>query len=73
LVPEIGWILAERAGDKLRVNLDDINRELPVWYQAFGERLVGGEDYISPPCVGRDVFLAMAYSSHRPVRELASY
>jgi hypothetical protein len=73
LVPEIGRILAEHAPDKLRVNLDDIARELPVWYQAFGERLIGGENYISPPCVGRDIFLAMAYSSHRPKRELAQY
>ena len=73
LVPEIGRILAEHAGDKLRENLGDINRELPVWFQAFGERLVGGENYISPPCVGQDIFLAMAYSGHGSRQELARY
>jgi len=73
LVPETGHILALHAGDNLRENLNDIDRELPVWYQAFGERLVGGENYISPPCLGRDVFLAMAYSGHRPDQQMTRY
>jgi hypothetical protein len=73
LVPEIGQILAAPARDRLRENLDSIDRELPVWYQAWGERLIGGENYVSPPSLSRGVFLAMAYSAHRPRPQLTRY
>jgi hypothetical protein len=58
---------------QLRENLSSIDRELPVWYQAWGERLIGGENYVSPPSLSQGVFLAMAYSAHCPRRQLARY
>jgi len=73
LVPEIGHLLAEHAGRRLPENLDGIDRELPVWYQAWGERLIGGENYVSPPSLSQGVFLAMAYSGHAPRKQLARY
>jgi hypothetical protein len=73
LVPEIGRILSEHAGQQLRQNLGDIDRELPVWYQAWGERLIGGENYVSPPHLSHGVLLAMAYSGYCRSEELARY
>jgi len=64
LTPEIGRMLADHAGEALARNLADLDRELPVWHQAWGERLIGGENYISPPGLSRAVFTAMAYGGH---------
>jgi outer membrane protein assembly factor BamB len=73
LVPEIGQLLADHAGKQLATNLADLRRELPVWYQAWGERLIGGENYVSPPGLARGMFLAMAYGLRATPRELARY
>lgn len=73
LVPEIGRLLADHAGGQLAANLADLDRELPVWYQAWGERLIGGENYVNPPGLARGTFLAMAYAGGAKPRQLARY
>ena len=73
LTPEIGRLLADHAGEALKTNLDDLNRQLPVWYQAWGERLIGGENYISPPGLARGLFLAAAYGGWATPEKLARY
>jgi hypothetical protein len=60
LVPELCRILADFAGDALERNARDLNRELPVWYQAWGERLIGGENYCSPPHLSRGLLAVLA-------------
>jgi hypothetical protein len=73
LTPEIGRLLADHAGEALKTNLDDLNRQLPVWYQAWGERLIGGENYISPPGLARGLFLAAAYGGWASPEKLTRY
>ncbi len=61
LAPEVGRLLRDHAADALAENLAAIDRELPVWRQAWAERLVGGENYTNPPDFARGVFSATAY------------
>lgn len=71
LVPEIGRLLSDHSAEALRENLAAIDRELPVWHHAWGERLVGGENYTNPPDFARGVFVANAYGRSAPFAELA--
>lgn len=73
LTPEIGRLLADHAGAALRENLADLDRELPVWYQAWGERQVGGENYINSPRIVGGLFLARAYGLTRDEALLERY
>jgi len=60
LTPELAAMLREFAGDALHRNLAGITRDLPVWHHAFGERMIGGENYISPPTLSRGLYMALA-------------
>lgn len=60
LVPEVSAILGEFASEDLKYNLQSLMTGLPLWYQAFGERMIGGENYISPPHLARGLFIAGA-------------
>lgn len=73
LTPELGAILHERAGPALERNLRDLMKGLPVWYQAFSERMIGGENYITPPTLAWGMFLALAYGVQVEPSELAEY
>ena len=52
--------LRRHAGEQLARNVRGLMAGLPVWYQAFGERMIGGENYISPPHLARGLFAALA-------------
>lgn len=71
LVPEMGAVLRRFAGGKLRRYVEGLDEQLPVWYQAWGERMIGGENYISPPHLARGLFAAMADGLEAPVEVLA--
>jgi hypothetical protein len=71
LTPETASLLARHAGQPLRANLADLDRQLPVWHHAWGERLIGGENYISPPHLARALFLASAYGLRPPPADQA--
>ena len=71
--PELGRILADHAGDRLAGNLRDLDRELPVWYQAWGERMIGGENYVSSPRLSHALLLALAELPHDNPADLARY
>jgi hypothetical protein len=60
LVPEVATMLSEFASKQLRANVRALMTGLPLWYQAFGERMIGGENYISPPHLARGLFMAGA-------------
>jgi hypothetical protein len=60
LVPELTALLADKAGDTMRPHVAEIGRQLPIWYHAFGERLIGGENYINPPHLSRGLFAVWA-------------
>ena len=60
LVPETARILRRFASAKMSSNLERINSQLAVWYHAFGEKLISGENYISPPHLSQGVFIILA-------------
>ncbi len=68
--PELGLLLADHAAQPLARNLADLQRELPVWHLAWTERLLGGENYITPPRVAHGLFLALAYGLSPPRSDL---
>jgi outer membrane protein assembly factor BamB len=72
LVPEVAAILAAFAGDELRRNLSDLMTQLPVWYQAFAERMIGGENYTHTPHLARGLFLAWADGARARPEDLAA-
>ena len=50
----------------------DLMTGLPLWYQAFGERMIGGENYISPPHLARGLFVAAAEGAVLDPEQLAA-
>ncbi|UCF14750.1 MAG: hypothetical protein JSW59_15155, partial [Phycisphaerales bacterium] len=62
----------EFASGKLNANLKDLMTGLPLWYQAFGERMIGGENYISPPHLARGLFMAAADGAVLEPQQLAA-
>ncbi|HUT01806.1 MAG TPA: PQQ-binding-like beta-propeller repeat protein [Phycisphaerae bacterium] len=72
LVPELTGLLGQRAGKELARNVRGLMAGLPVWYHAFGERMIGGENYISPPHLARGLFAALADGVGAPAEELAA-
>jgi outer membrane protein assembly factor BamB len=57
VVHEVASMLSEFASEELRANVRALTTGLPLWYQAFGERMIGGENYISPPHLARGLFM----------------
>jgi hypothetical protein len=72
LVPELAAMLKKHAGTSLERNVRALMQGLPLWYQAWGERMIGGENYISPPHLARGVFLALADGCAAAPAELAA-
>jgi hypothetical protein len=72
LVPEVGAMLGEFAEAELSRNVRALANGLPVWYQAYGERMIGGENYISPPHLSRGLFAALADGTGASAEELAA-
>jgi len=73
LTPEVSRMLSDLAGEALERNVRDLATGLPVWYQAWGERMIGGENYISPPHLARGLFAALADGVGAEPDELARY
>jgi len=60
LTPEVAAFVAHHAGERFAYHVGGLDRQLPVWYQAWGERMIGGENFISPPHLARGLFAALA-------------
>jgi hypothetical protein len=71
LVPELAAMLRRFAGGSLVEHVQDMQRALPLWYQAYGERMIGGENYISPPHLSRGLFVAWADGAGSTRHDLA--
>jgi len=72
LAPEVAALLREHAGQALERNVRALMQGLPLWYQAYGERMIGGENYISPPHLSRGVFAAWAAGCAASAEDLAA-
>jgi outer membrane protein assembly factor BamB len=73
LVPEVSAILGLHAKEKFTYHVCGLAKQLPVWYQAFGERMIGGENYVSPPHLARGLFAALADGVQTPLEQLCKY
>ena len=72
LAPEVAAMLSEFASEELKANAGALMKGLPLWHQAFGERMIGGENYISPPHLARGLFIAGADGHVLDVEQLAA-
>ena len=72
LVPEVAAILRRFAGEPFGQNVRDLMHGLPLWYHAYGERMIGGENYISPPHLSQALFIAAADGSLLGPEQLAA-
>jgi hypothetical protein len=72
LTPEVAAMLSKFAPEQLKANVRALMTGLPLWYQAFGERMIGGENYISPPHLARGLFMIAADGSTLDSKQLAS-
>lgn len=70
LVPETAQMLHDFAGDALQRNARALSSQLPTWQHAFGERLIGGENYISPPTLSRALFIALSDGVQEPAQTM---
>ena len=60
------------APEHLSRNVRDLTTGLPLWHQAYGERMIGGENYISPPHLARGLFAALADGTAAAPAQLAA-
>jgi hypothetical protein len=65
LVPETVELLRRLAGPELARNLKDLTEQMPVWHQAFAERMIGGENYTHTPRLAWGLYLAGAGGPER--------
>ena len=72
LVPESARMLRDFAGDALQRNARALSDQLPIWHHAFGERLIGGENYISPPTLSRALFIALSDGVNEPAQQMVA-
>jgi outer membrane protein assembly factor BamB len=73
LVPDTCLALGRYAGNQFEHFVRGLAKQLPVWYQAFGERMIGGENYISPPDLSRGFLAALADGVQVPPEDLAKF
>ncbi len=60
LVAPVGELLRTRTNGLAAKRLRAVREACPGWWMAFGDRFVGGENYTSPPHVGRGLFAGAA-------------
>jgi hypothetical protein len=72
LVPETCAMLRAFAPKEFERNVRALSAQLPVWHQAFAERMAGGENYTHTPLIARGLFAAMADGLGEPPETLAS-
>lgn len=71
LVPEIPAMLHAFAPREFDRNVRALDAQIPVWYQAFAERMAGGENYTHTPLITRGMYSALADGVGARPEELA--
>jgi hypothetical protein len=72
LVPEVASMLRAFAPKEFERNVRALATQLPLWYQAFAERMAGGENYTHTPLLARGLFAALADGLKAPSGELGA-
>lgn len=63
LTPELGRALYEHAEAAFKSHRNELNTKYPIWYMAWGERLIGGENFTNPPHCSSGVFSMFSFST----------
>ena len=71
LVPEIAEELRLHTDGVAAARLRALREERPGWFMAFGDRLIGGENYTSPPHLARALFTGAVFIEQRPAPALS--
>jgi hypothetical protein len=72
LTPEFSAALIQHDGGAAKQRLQAYRAMRNGWYLAFGDRMIGGENYTSPPHFSRALFAGAALIEKLPADELAS-
>jgi hypothetical protein len=73
LVPEVGAALARHTDGAAAKRLAAFRESRPGWWLAAGDRLIGGENYCSPPHLSRALFAGAALVEGLPAADLAGW
>jgi hypothetical protein len=73
LVPEVGRAVADLSDGMGAARLAAFRAKRNAWYLAFTERLIGGENYVSPPHMGRAMMAGAALIEPLPGEELLRF
>lgn len=73
LVPEVGTALTKHTGGAAAKRLAAFRESRPGWWLAAGDRLIGGENYCSPPHLSRSLFAGAALIEGVPAADLAGW
>jgi hypothetical protein len=73
LVPEVGAALAKHTAGAAAKRLAAFRESCPGWWLAAGDRLIGGENYCSPPHLVRALFAGAAQVERVPAADLSGW
>jgi hypothetical protein len=73
LTPEIGAALSRQTDGCAAAHLKDFREARNGWYLAFGDRLIGGENYTNPLHFGRALFAGAALVEQLPREQLLRF
>ncbi|CAN5421613.1 hypothetical protein BH23VER1_BH23VER1_11350 [soil metagenome] len=71
--PDVFAVLRHFAGHALEANVQTLARQAPAWPHAWGDLLMGGENFTHSPGLARGLFLAFADGLHAQPDQLAHY
>jgi hypothetical protein len=61
LTPELGFALRQWTDGAAAARVEAMRKKFPTWWIARGDRLIGGENYISPLHFSRALWLGLAW------------
>ncbi len=73
LVPEVGRAVRALSDGTGPMRLEAFREKRNAWYLAFTERLIGGENYVSPPHMGRALMAGATFIEELPGEELLTF
>jgi len=73
LVPEVGRAVGALSDHLGRTRLEAFRQMRNGWYLALAERLIGGENYVSPPHMGRALMAGATFIEELPGDRLLTF
>jgi hypothetical protein len=73
LTPEVGEVLRTLTDGCGAVHLKNFREARNAWYLAFGDRMIGGENYTNPLHFSRALFAGTVFVEQLPPEQIASF